>query len=127
MSISARIGYVNIFVSDFKQALNFYEHSLGLRVSQRDESFGYASFDTDGAGFAFAVSEDPALTGRHTGIGWVVDDLVAAHEALTENGVEFDMPPSRQPWGGFMAMFRDPDGNVFYLDQLQPPPEETNG
>ena len=28
------------------------------------------------------------------------------------------MPPERQPWGGFMAMFRDPDGNTFYLDQL---------
>ena len=29
------------------------------------------------------------------------------------------MPPTQQPWGGFMAMFTDPDGNVFYLDQLR--------
>jgi predicted enzyme related to lactoylglutathione lyase len=29
------------------------------------------------------------------------------------------MPPTDQPWGGFMATFADPDGNVFYLDQLR--------
>ena len=33
-------------------------------------------------------------------------------------GVSFEMPPSRQPWGGYMAMFKDPDGNLFYLDQV---------
>jgi len=27
------------------------------------------------------------------------------------------MTPTHQPWGGFMAMFKDPDGNTFYLDQ----------
>jgi predicted enzyme related to lactoylglutathione lyase len=28
------------------------------------------------------------------------------------------MPPKEQPWGGLMALFTDPDGNVFYLDQI---------
>ncbi len=28
------------------------------------------------------------------------------------------MAPQKQPWGGFMALFADPDGNVFYLDQI---------
>jgi len=36
---------------------------------------------------------------------------------LIKNGVEFTMTPTHQPWGGFMAMFKDPDGNTFYLDQ----------
>ena len=26
------------------------------------------------------------------------------------------MAPQKQPWGGYMGMFADPDGNVFYLD-----------
>jgi len=34
--------------------------------------------------------------------------------------VHFTMPPTRQPWGGVMAMISDPDANVFYLDQLPP-------
>ncbi len=26
------------------------------------------------------------------------------------------MPPTKQPWGGYMALFADLDGNIFYLD-----------
>ena len=39
--------------------------------------------------------------------------------AAPDKGVQFTMQPTKQPWGGFMAMFTDPDGNVFYLDQLR--------
>ena len=119
-----RIGYVNIFVTDFERSLEFYERTLGLTVSTRDPDFGYASFETAGSTFAFARTDDPALTGRHTGIGWVVEDLEASYAALAAAGVSFEMPPTRQPWGGFMAMFSDPDGNVFYLDQV---PAEGGG
>jgi uncharacterized glyoxalase superfamily protein PhnB len=28
------------------------------------------------------------------------------------------MTPQKQPWGGYMAMFADPDGNIFYLDTV---------
>ena len=41
----------------------------------------------------------------------------ASFETLSAAGVAFEMPPTRQPWGGFMAMFKDSDGNIFYLDQ----------
>ena len=33
--------------------------------------------------------------------------------------VRFTMPPSKQPWGGYMALFADPDGNIFYLDSVE--------
>jgi hypothetical protein len=29
------------------------------------------------------------------------------------------MAPAKQPWGGFMGLFADPDGNLFYLDQVR--------
>jgi predicted enzyme related to lactoylglutathione lyase len=112
-----RIGYVNVFVSDFDRALAFYQDRLGLEPNVQDAQFGYASFQTDGAGFAFARTDEPALVGRHTGIGWVVPDLDQAHTDLLAAGVEFESPPARQPWGGYMAIFQDPDGNLFYLDQ----------
>ena len=63
-------------------------------------------------------TDDANLVGRHTGVGFGVKDLTAAHRYLAAKGVDFWMPPEKQPWGGFMAMFRDPDGNSFYLDQL---------
>ncbi len=112
-----RIGYVNVFISDFDRSLKFYQEQLGLVPAKQDPSFGYASFETEGISLAFARTDDATLVGRHTGIGWVVDDLPRTHADLQAAGVEFDMPPTRQPWGGFMAIFKDPDGNVFYLDQ----------
>lgn len=114
-----RIGYVNIFVSDFQRSMQFYQEQLGLKPETQDSSFGYASFATGGIKFAFAQTDDAQLVGRHTGIGWVVGDVNDVHGTLKDAGVEFDMPPSKQPWGGYMAMFKDPDGNVFYLDQVE--------
>lgn len=114
-----RLGYCNFFVSDFDRALRFYRDQIGLKVLTEDASFGYASFDTGVAQIAFAVSnEQPELIGRHTGIGLITDDVNLAYEKMSAAGVEFEMPPSEQPWGGYMAMFRDPDGNIFYLDQI---------
>jgi len=51
-------------------------------------------------------------------IGGAIDDLEAEHARLSGLGVRFTMPPTKQPWGGFMALVSDPDGNVFYLDQV---------
>ena len=116
------LWYVNVFVSDLARAIDFYQNTLGLRLKFQSEEHGYASFETGGPGFGVARvnpgSGEPQ-PGRHTGVGWGVRDLERAHRALSQKGVRFTMPPTQQPWGGFMAMFTDPDGNVFYLDQLR--------
>ena len=48
----------------------------------------------------------------------MVDYIDAAYAAMLVAGVEFEMPPEKQPWGWFRALFKGPDGNVFYLDQV---------
>jgi predicted enzyme related to lactoylglutathione lyase len=122
--MTARLWYVNIFVTDFNRAVDFYEKRLGLPLRFRDESFGYASFQTEGAGLALARVDPKAenakqLVGRHTGVGLGVEDIRTAYEELKGKGVEFTMPPSKQPWGGVLATFSDPEGNILYLDQLR--------
>lgn len=114
-----KIGYVNVFVSDLARAVVFYRDVLGLPCTQHDEQFGYAAFSAGAVrlGIAEVDAEQETLLERHTGIGFVVDDLRAEHDRLAEAGVVFPMAPERQPWGGFMALFADPDGNVFYLDE----------
>ncbi len=114
-------GYANFFVTDFDRSLKFFRDQLGLKVVTEDKEFGYASFDTGAAGIAFArvdSSEQPELIGRHTGIGLMAKDINLAYEEMQAAGVEFEQPPEQQPWGGVLALFKDPDGNVFYLDQL---------
>lgn len=114
--MEVRVGYVNVFVSDFDRAVAFYRDTLGLPLRFADGGHGYASFDTRGAGLALAREGEPGQSGRFTGIGIVVDDVDATFEAWKERGVNFTMPPTRQPWGGTLALFEDSEGNVLYLD-----------
>lgn len=115
-----RLWYVNVFVSDLARAVAFYQQTLGLELKFTADEHGYASFTSAGLGFGLArVEVGSPLLGQHTGVGWGVPDLDAAHKELQGKGVRFTMPPTKQPWGGYMAMFADPDGNIYYLDQLR--------
>ena len=115
--MDCRIGYVTVGVKNLEGGVAFYRDLLGFSLMNSAPEFSYAAFDVGGMRFAIAAGADEAFTGRHSGIGFVVPDVDEAHAALAAKGVEFTMPPSKQPWGGYMAMFTDPDGNHFYLDQ----------
>ncbi len=114
------IAYVNIFVSDLKPAVEFYQSTLGLMLEHSEPEYGYAAFrvGTVRLGLAVAGQEQAELVGRHTGVGLAVEDLDSEYKRLTGKGVTFSMPPTKQPWGGYMALLDDADGNVFYLDQV---------
>lgn len=49
-----------------------------------------------------------------------VDDIHAVAARLGAAGVEFTRAPSQESWGGWIATFSDPDGNLLQL--LQPTP-----
>jgi predicted enzyme related to lactoylglutathione lyase len=114
-----KIAYVNVFVTDLEKAVGFYRDGLGLQLQYSSPEHRYASFAAGAVrlGVTLPGPDHAALVGRHTGVGFEVADLEAEHARLSAAGVHFTMPPTRQPWGGFMAMISDPDGNIFYLDQ----------
>jgi len=118
------IRYANVFVSDLGRAVEFFGNRLGLELQHRTDEHGYASFAAGPIRLGLARvdpdGEHASMLGRHTGIGFAVADLVAAHRELADKGVEFTTAPQRYPWGGFMASFRDPDGNLYYLDEVEP-------
>lgn len=119
--MDSRIGYVNVGVRELERSIAFYRDVLGFKLISSEPGFHYAAFEVGGLRFAIAASEKDGFTGqptgnRHTGIGLVVEDVDAAHQELLAKGVEFTMPPAKQPWGGYMGIFSDPDGNLFYLD-----------
>lgn len=49
-----------------------------------------------------------------------VADIHAAHAALVAKGVPFIRKPGQEKWGGWIATFSDPDGNLLQLMQLTP-------
>lgn len=121
--MDCRIGYVIVGVTDLDRAIEFYRDALGFAFVHAAPEFHFAEFRVGAMRFSLAGGgggEGGHKVGGNTGIGFVVDDLDKAHAELAANGVAFTMEPAEQPWGGYMAMFADPDGNVFYLDQVQP-------
>ena len=117
-----RLWYANVYVTDLARAVDFLEKTLGLPLQFSDPKFGYASFDAGPVRMGVAQidasdAQQRSLVGRQTGLGFGVRDLEASYAELAAKGVRFTMKPEKQPWGGFMAMFADPDGNTFYLDQ----------
>jgi predicted enzyme related to lactoylglutathione lyase len=114
------IAYVNIFVADLEKASEFYGDKLGLHHQFSSPEHGYIAFAAGSIrlGVALPGPDHAQLVGRHTGVGFEVADLAAEHMRLSGLDVRFVMPPTRQPWGGFMAMISDADGNTFYLDQV---------
>lgn len=118
-----QIGYVIVGVKDLDTAVAFYRDTMGFELLFAEPQFQFASFKVGDLHFSLAAGTgDTHGSGdRNTGIGFTVPDVDAAHAELAAKGVTFTLPPGRQPWGGYMAMFADPDGNVFYLDQAGAP------
>ena len=119
------IGYITLGVTDYQRSIAFFRDVIGFPLLFSDEKFQFARFQAGDVTFAVVghVDSDRLTRGDvHTGIAICVPDVDAAHRELTAKGVRFTMPPSKQPWGGYMALFADPDGNIFYLDSVEANP-----
>lgn len=113
-----RLYGLRIFVDDLDAALEFYRDRLGLPVKWDMSDHGAVGFDL-GADL-IVEQEDPQgedgnLVGRFVGVSIAVDDIEQTYKSLSVAGVAFEGPPAQQPWGGVLAHFRDPSGNVLTL------------
>lgn len=115
-----RLYAVRVFSLRWQNAVRFYRDVVEFPVAFLSEDAGWAEFDLGAARLALerCDPEDPeaaGLVGRFVGVSVQVDDIMDVYETLSGRGVEFLGPPERQPWGGTLAHFRDPDGNVITL------------
>jgi lactoylglutathione lyase len=119
-----RMRFVSLFVHDEEKALDFWTNKMGFElVVDNPTPFGgrFLMFSPPGGGAKIVVSRPvpgtDAKVGGFTNIAWESDDVEATYEALRAKGVEFTKPPARTFWGGMEAVFVDPDGNSFLLQQ----------
>lgn len=116
------IGYITLRVIDYQRSIEFFREIIGFPLLFDDEKFQFARFQAGDVTFAVVggAGEERKTRGDvHSGIAICVPDVDAAYRELSAKGVRFTMPPSKQPWGGYMALLADPDGNIFYLDKVQ--------
>ncbi len=110
---------VTIWTDGLERLRRFYRDTLGLPVHSDHGDF-----------VAFRFGEMRLNLGLHEGvrgptkepyrimINLGVDDIHGEHRRLLDAGVEFIRPPEREGWGGWVATFKDPDGNTIQLLQF---------
>ena len=118
----AGIAAVRVFVTDLGRSVSFYQSVLGLQLVFVDDTA--AMFDTGQTKLIVEPvkendTEALSYVGRFCGFSFEVPDMTAAYTALLGCQVRFDGPPEPQAWGGTLAHFFDPDGNVLTLVAMQ--------
>jgi len=111
-----RVWDVPFTVSDLERAVDFYGRVLGLpkKYQFRD----YVGFDCGGVEIGLQPSTPPGEQENAPCVDFLVQDVDEAYRVLRERGVRFLKEPRDAPWGGRIALFADPDGNVLQLVQL---------
>lgn len=114
---------VCLLVDDFERSLVFYRDMLGLPVKSTEGKF--ADFDLQGTSLAI-FQKDEAVTmfpkehmkpGGSAVLGFQVEDVQKACDALKAKGVDVFEGPKTTSWGQTVAYFTDPDGNVWEVSQ----------
>lgn len=115
-----------IAVSDMAAAREFYEGTLGLSGGE-EKPDGGVRYPCGGTAIHIYPSAANAGKSPATSAAFQVGDIEAAVDELAARGVTFeqyDMDPIRTDEKGIAhlgdgagAWFKDPDGNIFALDQ----------
>lgn len=102
----------------------FYVETLGLVPrSDRAEFVSFAWGAGAGMDVRLSISVHEGVQGAardplRVMLNLGVDDIHAAAARLRAGGVQFTRAPEQEKWGGWIATFHDPDGNIVQL--LQP-------
>lgn len=125
MSLANARPIAMITTRDRKAAESFYGDTLGL-TRKGDDGFA-ALFDLDGVTLRLTEVPDYAASG-HPVLGWQVEDMDAAVDALAARGVGMNIydglgQDAKGIWTApdgscKVVFFNDPDGNGLSLTQL---------
>ena len=110
-------------VGDLKKARDFYERTLGLRVS---EAHGLLTLHLAGGRDTLIYPKPDHTPATYTILNFPVDDIDKAVDELAARGVRFERYEgfsqdekgiSRADGGPFIAWFTDPAGNILSVLQ----------
>jgi predicted enzyme related to lactoylglutathione lyase len=118
--IDGVVGVI-IWTEDLDRLLTFYQDTLELTPhSIRRHFIAFRWGDMRLSLGKHARVSGPARDPYRIMINLGVDDIHRIYAALCAKGVAFLKPPTQEEWGGWVATFFDPDGNILQL--LQQPP-----
>ena len=107
---------ITIWTDNLDRLLSFYRDTLGMTphsVSENWVAFTFGDMRLN-LGLHDQV-KGPTREPYRIMINLGVEDIHKEHQRMVERGVEFIRPPEQEHWGGWVATFLDPDGNVLQL------------
>lgn len=112
-----KIYVQRIFVRNWSEAVTFYQHNLAMPLIFKDEKMGWAQFQLGESFLAVERCDESTESevGRFVGLSLQVKDIHQEYEKLKRRGVRFESAPEKQPWGGVIANFKDPEDNTLTL------------
>ena len=111
---------INVTSENPARLTAFYADVVGL---PRNPEIGEGGFEVGGASFLIdghSETKGAAKEPQRVLIDLFVDDLKAEQDRLEKQGVKFIRTAGREPWGGVISTFLDPDGNYCQLVQFKP-------
>ena len=112
------IAGVIIWTANVERLGGFYRDVLDMKpVSQRDGFMAFQFGDTRLSISDHSEVDDGAKDPFRIMVNLAVDDIHSAYQRLCGKGVEFLREPEKEHWGGYIATFKDTDGNVLQLLQ----------
>ncbi|HET6939766.1 MAG TPA: VOC family protein [Nocardioides sp.] len=121
-----------ICVGDCRTAIEWYAAALGAEVVHEpivmaDGSVGHCELAVDGARWMMSDEFDTAgvaapdpTRGAAVTLHLTVEDCDAVAARVEEHGVTLDRGPEDSPPAGRVAVFRDPFGHRWFLNQRLP-------
>lgn len=102
-------------VSDEKKAKEWYKNKLGFEVQSDEEHWVVVA--PHGSLFGIHLCQGEPLEPGNTGILLLAGDIENTCRELKKEGVEFTRELDKAEWNEktTYAMFKDPDGNQFWL------------
>ena len=113
-----------VWTDNLKDLRNFYEQVFGLIPHSVREDFISYKWITGKTEIRFSIGVHSKVKGRskdpfRTMINFDVADIIEVSSKLKDHGTKFIREPEIEHWGGIVATFEDPDGNM--IQMLQQP------
>ncbi len=111
---------LNVTSENPEELTAFYRDIVGLPGNPQ---IGEGAFDAGGTSIVIdghSETKGSAKEPQRVLINFFVDDLKAEQERLEGRGVTFIRSAGREPWGGVISTFLDPDGNFCQLIEFKP-------
>jgi predicted enzyme related to lactoylglutathione lyase len=118
------IDLIWIVVNDLKQAIQFYTETLGLKLMEMNEQFGWAELEGHCGGARLGIaqtqlkSEDEMKPGQNAVMTFTVANLENTLAEVTKKGAQLLGSIQEIPGHVKMQMAQDSDGNRFQFVEV---------